>query len=86
MISIIDQIRTATAKTIRGDLLAGLTVAIMVIPQGMAYAMLAGLPPVYGLYAALIPVMVLFFYLPYNWSSIAAAVVFILASVTDWLD
>lgn len=35
---------------------------------------------------ALIPVMVLFFYLPYNWSSIAAAVVFILAAVTDWLD
>jgi len=35
---------------------------------------------------ALMPVMVLFFYLPYDWSSIAAAVVFILAAVTDWLD
>jgi SulP family sulfate permease len=36
----------------RKDLLAGLTVAIVLIPQSMAYAMLAGLPPVYGLYAA----------------------------------
>ncbi len=35
---------------------------------------------------ALVPVLVLFFYLPYTWSNIAAAVVFILAAVTDWLD
>ncbi len=34
------------------DFIAGLTVAIILIPQGMAYAILAGLPPVYGLYAA----------------------------------
>ncbi|MGV6862536.1 MAG: SulP family inorganic anion transporter [Putridiphycobacter sp.] len=37
------------------DTVAGLTVGIMLIPQGMAYAMLAGLPAEYGLYAALIP-------------------------------
>ncbi|MFC1857899.1 SulP family inorganic anion transporter [Thermodesulfobacteriota bacterium] len=40
------------AATLRSDLLAGLTVAVVLIPQAMAYAMLAGLPPVYGLYAA----------------------------------
>lgn len=39
----------------RGDWPAGLTVGIMLIPQGMAYAMIAGLPVVYGLYAALLP-------------------------------
>ncbi|MEO1628922.1 MAG: sulfate permease, partial [Bacteroidota bacterium] len=39
----------------KGDLNAGLTVGVMLIPQGMAYAMLAGMPPIYGLYAAIIP-------------------------------
>lgn len=39
----------------RGDLMAGITVAVMLIPQGMAYAMLAGLPPIYGLYASIVP-------------------------------
>jgi SulP family sulfate permease len=38
-----------------GDIAAGLTVGIMLIPQSMAYAMVAGLPPVYGLYTALMP-------------------------------
>lgn len=38
-----------------GDVSAGITVGIMLIPQGMAYAMIAGLPPVFGLYAALMP-------------------------------
>jgi len=41
-----------------GDLNAGLTVGVMLIPQGMAYAMLAGLPPIYGLYASIIPLLV----------------------------
>lgn len=41
-----------------GDLSAGLTVGVMLIPQGMAYALIAGLPPIYGLYAALIPLLV----------------------------
>ena len=42
----------------KGDLSAGLTVGIMLIPQGMAYAMIAGLPPVYGLYASLVPIFI----------------------------
>ena len=41
-----------------GDLTAGLTVGVMLIPQGMAYALLAGLPPIYGLYAATLPLLV----------------------------
>ncbi|ARK30668.1 SulP family inorganic anion transporter [Halalkalibacter krulwichiae] len=43
---------------LRGDMSAGLIVAVMLIPQGMAYAMLAGLPPVIGLYASTIPIIV----------------------------
>ncbi len=38
------------------DLIAGLIVAIMVIPQSLAYALLAGLPAVMGLYASILPV------------------------------
>jgi hypothetical protein len=40
------------------DVLAGLTVGIMHIPQGMAYALLATLPPIYGLYTSFYPVLV----------------------------
>jgi len=43
---------------LKADLPAGLTVAIMLVPQAMAYAMLAGLPPVTGLYAATVPVII----------------------------
>ena len=39
-------------------MLAGITVAVLLIPQGMAYALIAGLPPIYGLYAALTPQIV----------------------------
>ncbi len=39
----------------RSDLLAGLTVAVLLVPQGMAYALLAGMPPIYGLYGGLLP-------------------------------
>lgn len=45
-------LRNYRASDFRGDLAAGLTVAVVLIPQSMAYAMLAGLPAVYGLYAA----------------------------------
>ena len=41
-----------------GDLLAGLIVAIMLVPQGMAYALLAGLPPQVGLYASILPLLI----------------------------
>ncbi|MCK4743926.1 MAG: STAS domain-containing protein [Sulfuriflexus sp.] len=44
--------------TLRADLIAGITVALVLIPQSMAYAALAGLPPYYGLYAAFLPPIV----------------------------
>src|SRR5690606_8951489 len=40
---------------LKSDLVAGATVGVMLVPQGMAYAMIVGLPPIHGLYAALIP-------------------------------
>ncbi|MBD3671384.1 MAG: SulP family inorganic anion transporter [Gammaproteobacteria bacterium] len=43
---------------IRADLVAGITVALVLVPQSMAYAQLAGLPVVYGLYASFVPVIV----------------------------
>jgi SulP family sulfate permease len=43
---------------LRHDLVAGLTVAVMLVPQSMAYAALAGMPPVTGLYAAAVPLVV----------------------------
>ena len=42
-------------ETIKADLIAGITVALVLIPQSMAYAQLAGLPAYYGLYAAFLP-------------------------------
>ena len=47
-----------SAATARADILAGITVALILVPQSMAYALLAGLPVVYGLYAALLPVVI----------------------------
>ena len=45
-------------KTLKADALAGLTVALVLVPQSMAYAQLAGLPPYVGLYASFLPVIV----------------------------
>lgn len=44
--------------TLRADVIAGVTVAMILVPQSMAYAALAGLPVVYGLYASFLPVIV----------------------------
>lgn len=45
-------------QTLRADALAGLTGAVIVLPQGVAFATIAGLPPEYGLYAAMIPAII----------------------------
>ncbi len=42
-------------QTLKADLIAGLTGAVVVLPQGVAFALIAGLPPVYGLYTAMVP-------------------------------
>ncbi|WP_027182609.1 SulP family inorganic anion transporter [Oleidesulfovibrio alaskensis] len=47
-----------TGESLRADLISGLTVALVLIPQSMAYAQLAGLPPYYGLYASFLPPLV----------------------------
>ena len=54
--------KDVNSDTVRADLGAGLTGAIMVLPQGVAFAMIAGMPPIYGLYSAMIiPIVVALF-------------------------
>jgi SulP family sulfate permease len=48
-------LKNYNARTLGEDALAGITVGVMLVPQGMAYALLAGLPPIYGLYAGIVP-------------------------------
>ncbi|PYZ94875.1 sodium-independent anion transporter [Salipaludibacillus keqinensis] len=45
-------------RLLQRDIIAGITVLVMLVPQSMAYAMLAGLPPVMGLYASTIPLLI----------------------------
>ena len=47
--------KTVNRDTLKADLLAGLTGAFIVLPQGVSFAMIAGLPAQYGLYAAIVP-------------------------------
>jgi len=55
---LLNNLKSYNRGTFRADLIAGLTVGIILVPQGMAYAMLAGVDPIYGLYAGLIPLLV----------------------------
>ena len=54
----LDWIKGYNLKSFQADALSGLTVALVLIPQSMAYAQLAGLPAYFGLYAAFLPPMV----------------------------
>jgi SulP family sulfate permease len=58
ILPILDWLPNYKKEWLKGDFGAGLTVGIMLIPQGIAYAMIAGLPPIYGLYTAMIPQIV----------------------------
>lgn len=49
-------------RDFRADFIAGLTVGVMLVPQGMAYGLLAGLPPIYGLYSGIIPMFLYAFF------------------------
>ena len=55
IIPILEWLPNYNTALFKGDLVAGLTVGIILIPQGIAYALIAGLPPIYGLYCALVP-------------------------------
>ncbi|TAG33084.1 MAG: SulP family inorganic anion transporter [Polaromonas sp.] len=51
-------VHSVTPATLRADAMAGLLGAVLVLPQGIAFATLAGLPPEYGLYTAVVPCIV----------------------------
>ncbi|QOD59564.1 solute carrier family 26 protein [Polaribacter haliotis] len=55
VIPILEWLPNYNKSLFKGDLIAGITVGIILIPQGIAYALIAGLPPIYGLYCALVP-------------------------------
>lgn len=55
---ILDWLGNYNKNWLKGDISAGLTVGVMLIPQGMAYAYIAGLPAVYGLYTSIVPLIV----------------------------
>jgi len=57
-IPIADWLRDYSSDFFKKDLRAGLTVGVLLIPQSMAYALLAGMPPVYGLYTAIVPLVI----------------------------
>jgi len=62
MLPILSWKNRITADTIRADLISGLTVAIVVVPQAVAFASIAGMPPQYGLYAGMIPPIIAAFF------------------------
>ncbi|MFW6050418.1 MAG: SulP family inorganic anion transporter [Myxococcota bacterium] len=58
LVPLVTSLKRYDRSDFQGDLVAGLTTAVMLIPQGMGYAMIAGLPPIYGLYASVVPLVV----------------------------
>lgn len=58
LLPFLDWLPLLTRRSLRQDLLVGLSGAILALPQSIAYALIAGLPAEYGLYAAIVPVLV----------------------------
>ncbi|MDX1651976.1 MAG: sulfate permease [Brumimicrobium sp.] len=79
----VQQIKNYQGDQILGDLIAGLTVGVMLIPQGMAYAFLAGVPPVYGLYASLVPLFIYMLFGTSRFSTIGPAAISALLVLTS---
>ena len=52
------QLKIYNRRKLSSDLIAAAVVSMMLIPQSLAYAMLAGLPPEYGLYASIVPIVI----------------------------
>lgn len=83
---ILEPFSTYSKALLTKDIIAGLTVGVMLIPQGMAYAMLTGMPPIYGLYGGFIP---LFFYAIFGTSRqmsigpVAISALLVLAGVSE---
>ncbi len=57
-IPLLSRLKSYERKSFLTDLNAGILVGVLLIPQGMAYAFLAGVPPIYGLYTALVPLLI----------------------------
>lgn len=80
MINLLPNWLSHAKQHLSNDIIAGLIVGILVIPQSLGYALIAGLPPVYGLYAAIVPVLI------YAWigssSAVAVGPVAIMAIMT----
>ena len=55
-------VQNYSRNKLKGDFFAGLTVGVLLIPQSMAYALIAGLPVIYGLYASIVPQVIFAFF------------------------
>lgn len=65
-----DFLKRLQIKQFQFDFFAGITVGIVTIPQGMAFALLAGLPPIYGLYGSFIPLIIYAFFSSSNYLNV----------------
>ena len=83
----LDWLPRTTGRSLGRDALVGLTGAILALPQSIAYALIAGLPAEYGLYAAVVPVIIACLW-GSSWHLIggptAAISVVLFASVSPW--
>ena len=76
-------------RTVSADLMAGLTGAVVVLPQGVAFATIAGMPPEYGLYAGIVPAIVAALF-GSSWHLVSgpttAASLVLFSSLSGWAD